>query len=154
VNLACSGSNLSLSQISLTYVCLPFIDLKIQKFKKHFYFTDLWLCVCFHLLFIWLDIHVLHVCSNLIFENIHNCYKFCKFKINNVLTSHKVDTSAQTDQDPCCSLSVSLLVIEFVSEQHESWSDCVDAQAGLDPCWSQTHYVGFVVARLKCYAII
>jgi hypothetical protein len=25
----------------------------------------------------------------------------------------------------------------------------VDAQAGLDPCWSQTHYVGFVMARLN-----
>jgi hypothetical protein len=25
----------------------------------------------------------------------------------------------------------------------------VDAQAGLDPCWSQKHYVGFVVTRLK-----
>jgi hypothetical protein len=24
----------------------------------------------------------------------------------------------------------------------------VDAQAGLDPCWSQTHYVGFVMTRL------
>jgi hypothetical protein len=23
-----------------------------------------------------------------------------------------------------------------------------DVQAGLDPCWSQTHYVGFVIARL------
>jgi hypothetical protein len=23
------------------------------------------------------------------------------------------------------------------------------AQAGLDPCWSQTHYVGFVMARLN-----
>jgi hypothetical protein len=22
--------------------------------------------------------------------------------------------------------------------------------AGLDPCWSQTHYVGFVMARLIC----
>jgi hypothetical protein len=22
------------------------------------------------------------------------------------------------------------------------------AQAGLDPCWSQTHYVGFVLTRL------
>jgi hypothetical protein len=22
-------------------------------------------------------------------------------------------------------------------------------QAGLDPCWSQTHYVGFVMARLN-----
>jgi hypothetical protein len=57
-------------------------------------------------------------------------------------------TFAHSDQDPCCSLSVSLLVIGFVSEQHGSWSDCADAQAGLDPCWSQTHYVGFVVTRL------
>jgi hypothetical protein len=24
----------------------------------------------------------------------------------------------------------------------------VDAQAGLDPCWSQIHYFGFVVMRL------
>jgi hypothetical protein len=37
---------------------------------------------------------------------------------------------------------------ETDSEQHGSWSDCADAQAGLDPCWSQTHYVGFVVTRL------
>jgi hypothetical protein len=26
---------------------------------------------------------------------------------------------------------------------------CGDAQAGLDPCWLQTHYVGFVVTWLK-----
>jgi hypothetical protein len=61
--------------------------------------------------------------------------------------------SAQSDQDPCCSLLVSLLVIDFVSEQHGSWSDCADAQAGLDPCWSQTHYIGFVVTRLKCLQV-
>jgi hypothetical protein len=48
-----------------------------------------------------------------------------------------------------CSLSICLLVINLVSEQHGSWSVCADAQAGLDPCWSQTHYVGFVVTRLK-----
>jgi hypothetical protein len=35
-------------------------------------------------------------------------------------------------------------------EQHGSWSDCVDVQAGLDPCWSQTHYIGFFMTRLKC----
>jgi hypothetical protein len=57
--------------------------------------------------------------------------------------------SAQSDQDPCCSLSFSLLVIGLVIEQHGSWSDCADAQVGLDPCWSQTHYVGFVMARLN-----
>jgi hypothetical protein len=45
-------------------------------------------------------------------------------------------------------LSVSLLVMGLVSEQHGSWSDCADAQAGLDPCWLQTHYVGFVMTRL------
>jgi hypothetical protein len=27
-------------------------------------------------------------------------------------------------------------------------ANSMDAQAGLDPCWSQTHYVGFVVTRL------
>jgi hypothetical protein len=49
-------------------------------------------------------------------------------------------TSAQSDQVPCCQLSwVSPLVMEYISEQHGSWSDCTD------PCWSQTHYVGFVV---------
>jgi hypothetical protein len=37
--------------------------------------------------------------------------------------------SAQYDQDPCC--SVSLLVIEYVSEQHGSWSDYADAQAAM-----------------------
>jgi hypothetical protein len=26
-----------------------------------------------------------------------------------------------------------------------------DAQAGLDPCWSQTHYVGFVTVQLNYY---
>jgi hypothetical protein len=26
----------------------------------------------------------------------------------------------------------------------------VHGQAGLDPCWSQTHYVGFVMAQLIC----
>jgi hypothetical protein len=41
-----------------------------------------------------------------------------------------------------------LYFLGFVSEQHGSWSDCTDAQVGLDPCWSQTHYVGFVVTRL------
>jgi hypothetical protein len=28
-----------------------------------------------------------------------------------------------------------------------------DAQAGLDPCWSQTHYVGFVMMRLICLSM-
>jgi hypothetical protein len=28
-------------------------------------------------------------------------------------------------------------------------ANSADAQAGLDPCWSQTHNVGFVVTRLK-----
>jgi hypothetical protein len=56
--------------------------------------------------------------------------------------------STQSDQDPCCLLSVSLLVKGFVSKQHGSRSDCADAQAGLDPCWSLTYYVGFVMSQL------
>jgi hypothetical protein len=36
----------------------------------------------------------------------------------------------------------------WVSEQHGSWSDCTDTQAGLDSCLAQTHYVGFVMTRL------
>jgi hypothetical protein len=40
------------------------------------------------------------------------------------------------------------------SEQHGSWSNCAGAQAGLDPCWSQTHYVSFVMARLKLNIVI
>jgi hypothetical protein len=39
----------------------------------------------------------------------------------------------------------------LVSEQHGSWSDCSNAQAGMDPCWSQMHYVGFVMTRLILY---
>jgi hypothetical protein len=37
---------------------------------------------------------------------------------------------------------------ETNSEKHGPWSDCADAQTGLDPCWSQTHHVGFIVTRL------
>jgi hypothetical protein len=41
--------------------------------------------------------------------------------------------SAQSDHNPCCSLSVSLLDIGFVRKQHGSLTDCADAQAGLNP---------------------
>jgi hypothetical protein len=44
----------------------------------------------------------------------------------------------------------SLTSRETDREQHGFWSDCGDAQADLDPCWSQTHYVGFVMTWLKC----
>jgi hypothetical protein len=37
---------------------------------------------------------------------------------------------------------------ETDSERHGPLSDCADAEAGLDPCWSQTNYFGFVVTRL------
>jgi hypothetical protein len=36
-----------------------------------------------------------------------------------------IQTSLQSDQDPCCSLSDSLLVIGFVSQQHGSWYQTV-----------------------------
>jgi hypothetical protein len=48
------------------------------------------------------------------------------------------DQPAQSDQDPCCSLTNPITSSETDSEQHGSWSHCADAQAGLDPCWSQT----------------
>jgi hypothetical protein len=51
-----------------------------------------------------------------------------------------------TDQDPCCSLTNSFTSRETDGEQHGSWSDCTDAQAGLDPGWS----LGFVMTRLNC----
>jgi hypothetical protein len=56
--------------------------------------------------------------------------------------------STQSDQDPCCMLTNPITSRETDSEQHESWSDCTDALAGLDPCWSQTHYDDFVVTWL------
>jgi hypothetical protein len=68
--------------------------------------------------------------------------------------------SMQSDQDPCCSLSVSLLATGFVSKQHGSWSDCVAVQAGLDPCWSKTHILvlswhsSYIIRILYLYAYI
>jgi hypothetical protein len=62
--------------------------------------------------------------------------------------------SAHSDQNPCCSLTNPITSRETDSEQHGSWSDCADAQAGLDLCWSDTHYVGFVMARLKWWCCI
>jgi hypothetical protein len=45
--------------------------------------------------------------------------------------------SAQSDQDPCCSLTNPIASRETDSEHHGSLSDCPDAHAGLDPCLSQ-----------------
>jgi hypothetical protein len=56
--------------------------------------------------------------------------------------------SKQSDQDPCCSLTNPITSRETDSEQYGSWSDCTDGQADLKTCWSQTHYVGFVMTRL------
>jgi hypothetical protein len=46
----------------------------------------------------------------------------------------------QSDLDPCCSLTNPITSRETDSNR----------QAGLDQRWSQTHYVGFVMMRLKC----
>jgi hypothetical protein len=56
---------------------------------------------------------------------------------------------AQSDQYRCCSLTNPIASRETDIEQHGSWSDCMDAQTGLDPCCSQTHYVCFVMTRLN-----
>jgi hypothetical protein len=46
----------------------------------------------------------------------------------------------------------SLLQVEKLianSMDPDQTADCAVAQAGLDSCWSQTHYVGFVMTRLN-----
>jgi hypothetical protein len=54
-----------------------------------------------------------------------------------VCEQHGSRPACTSDQDPCCSLLVSLLVKGFVREQHGSWSDCADVQAGVTNalCW-------------------
>jgi hypothetical protein len=53
--------------------------------------------------------------------------------------------SSQSDQDPCCSSTkVEKLIANSMDPDH-----CADAQAGLDPCWSQMHCVGFVICTAK-----
>ena len=37
-----------------------------------------------------------------------------------------------------------------LSAQRRLWSDWADAQADLSLCWWHTHFVGFVMSRLKC----
>jgi hypothetical protein len=88
---------------------------------------------------------------NWVFQRNWQCISIERYKwAASWQNQHSAFASAQSDQDPCCSLSVYLLVIELISGQHGSWSDYADSQAGLDPCWSQTHYVGFDVTRFKC----
>jgi hypothetical protein len=71
-------------------------------------------------------------------------------------------TSMQSDQDPSWLLinhitssetDSYITSSETDSEQHGSSSDCADAQVCLDPCWSQTHCLGFVVIRLILLSI-
>jgi hypothetical protein len=63
-----------------------------------------------------------------ILEVILNIIEPCHDKTNIVrLRPTWIQISLQSDQDPCYTLSVSLLVVGFVSEQHGSWSDCADA---------------------------
>ena len=57
-------------------------------------------------------------------------------------------TSVQSNQDPYCLRQVSVTFTGSDSKQYGSWWDCADALAHLDPCWWQTHYVRFLVARL------
>ena len=37
----------------------------------------------------------------------------------------------------------------FLHADSEDWSDWVEAQADLSLCWAHTHFVGFVMSRLK-----
>jgi hypothetical protein len=56
----------------------------------------------------------------IIIYTLKDCNAGLKRYICNNYQVSRVMTSAQSDQDPCCLLSVSLLVIEFVCEQHGS----------------------------------
>ena len=38
-----------------------------------------------------------------------------------------------------------------LSSQQRLWSDWADAQADLSLCWAHSHFVGFVMKRLKCF---
>jgi hypothetical protein len=48
------------------------------------------------------------------------------------------------------SLTVSLRIFE---PSHDKTNIVRLRPAGLDPCWSQTHYVGFVVTRLILFLL-
>ena len=54
--------------------------------------------------------------------------------------------SAQSDQSLRCPHEESYPLIT----QQRLWSDWTDAQADLSVCWVHTHFVGFVMSRLKC----
>ena len=41
-----------------------------------------------------------------------------------------------------------------LSAQRRRWSDWVDAQAGLSLRWAHSHFIGFVMRRLKCLAYL
>ena len=58
--------------------------------------------------------------------------------------------SAQSDQSLCLHLKGSLGPKLSSSGQRRLWSDWVDAQADLSLPWMHTHFVGFVMRRLKC----
>jgi hypothetical protein len=58
----------------------------------------------------------------------------------------------QTSLHICAVWSGSMLfAISFPTCNRVCKRTAMDAQAGLDPCWSQTHYVGFVVTQFKCF---
>jgi hypothetical protein len=56
---------------------------------------------------------------------------------------------AAFDHNPCCLLTNRITSRETDIKRHGTCSDRADAQAGLDLCLSQTHYVGFVMAWFK-----
>jgi hypothetical protein len=93
--------------------------------------------------------------------NIFRCWYQCKFFIW-AASWQKQHSAFATSMDPdqpvhprslirihAVCLPTLLTSRETDSKQHGSWSDCADAQAGLDPCWSQMHYVAFVMTRLN-----
>jgi hypothetical protein len=48
-------------------------------------------------------------------------------------------------------LQTLLQVEKLITNSMDPDQTARNVQAGLDPCWSQTHYVGFVMTRLICH---
>ena len=56
---------------------------------------------------------------------------------------------AQSDQSSLCARWVAK-DLSFLHADSEDWSDCADAQADLSIRWAHSHFVCFVMRRLKC----
>ena len=70
------------------------------------------------------------------------------------MTVCPVKTQISLGIRPVWSESKKALVLSYpFSGQQRLWSDWADAQADLSLRWAQSHFVGFVMRRLKCLGL-